>query len=168
ALACAIFVVAVSAHAHRINLLVLPEGDVVRGRVYYADGSPAAHAEVEVRRAGGDAATVTADEAGAFVVAREDDGAITFVVETADGHRAETTLEGQAVETPDAVTPESSGSIEPNVRRIVQQELAPIRAMLVHYEEKTRFRDILGGIGYIVGVVGLMAWWKSRSRRSGS
>jgi len=50
------------------------------------------------------------------------------------------------------------------VRQIVtlalEKKLAPIEARLV--EQRWRFQDIIGGIGYIVGIFGVVAYMKSR------
>ncbi len=68
------------------------------------------------------------------------------------------------------------GLDEQVLRRIVASELdkqlneklAPIKQMLAeNSEEQPDFRDILGGIGYIIGLAGLLAWFQSK-RRGGS
>jgi nickel transport protein len=53
------------------------------------------------------------------------------------------------------------------LRRIVDEELekklAPLKYMLTESRDnKPGLRDILGGIGYILGLAGLFAWLKAK------
>ena len=45
--------------------------------------------------------------------------------------------------------------------KLLEKKLAPLRRQLAQAnEEKIHFRDIIGGIGYIIGLAGLTAWFK--------
>jgi nickel transport protein len=44
----------------------------------------------------------------------------------------------------------------------VARQIGPLRQELAHFQQGVRLRDILGGIGYIVGIAGLALWWRSR------
>ncbi len=47
--------------------------------------------------------------------------------------------------------------------RLLDEKLAPLKlelAKITAREESTRMRDIIGGIGWIVGLVGIAAWFK--------
>ncbi|QVL51346.1 MAG: hypothetical protein KFB96_10740 [Thiocapsa sp.] len=57
-------------------------------------------------------------------------------------------------------------ALESAIERAVARQIRPLREQLVAAEDRIRFQDILGGIGYIIGVTGLALWWTSR-RRSG-
>lgn len=46
----------------------------------------------------------------------------------------------------------------------VARQIAPLREQLAASEGRARLTDVLGGIGYIIGVTGLALWWKSRRR----
>ncbi|MFH1803634.1 MAG: hypothetical protein ABID63_01960 [Pseudomonadota bacterium] len=48
----------------------------------------------------------------------------------------------------------------------VAKQVRPLREQLVSYEDKVRFSDILGGIGFIVGIFGAFVWWRSRPGQS--
>jgi nickel transport protein len=52
------------------------------------------------------------------------------------------------------------------LRKTLASELAPVKRELARIREERsgRFRDILGGIGYIVGLAGLALYFKSRGR----
>lgn len=57
-------------------------------------------------------------------------------------------------------------ALESAIERAVARQIRPLREQLVAAEDRVRFQDILGGIGYIMGLTGLALWWASR-RRSG-
>lgn len=45
--------------------------------------------------------------------------------------------------------------LEKIVGKAVNKQIRPLREQLEHYEEKIRLHDILGGVGYIIGLMGL-------------
>lgn len=160
-----VVLVAIDAYGHRINLLVLPEGARAMGHAYYADGTPASGASIAVHDVSGTVlAQLQTDAEGHFEFTPGGSGTFTFVVETDDGHRAEAAVALGAADTSTVPQPQPAAAMRPGdeIERAVQRAIAPMRLQLDAYEQKTRFRDILGGMGYIVGVVGLLAWWKSR------
>lgn len=164
----ALLLAVTQAHAHRMSILILPEGSALHGYAYYADGDPVKGVSVRVLNDQGQpVATLETDGEGRFAYEPADDGRLSFVAETADGHRAEARYERtarEAVADDDSERPTSAlgAPASSEIRRVVQEEIAPLRVQLDAYERSTRFRDILGGIGYIVGVTGLLAWWKAR------
>ena len=51
----------------------------------------------------------------------------------------------------------------------MEKKIAPLRRMLLDQEEKgPGAREIFGGIGYLVGIAGLLAYVRARKERSGS
>ena len=49
-------------------------------------------------------------------------------------------------------------------KKTIEQELAPIKRDLAELKEpKIDFRDVLGGIGYIIGFMGIIMYFKSRN-----
>jgi len=58
----------------------------------------------------------------------------------------------------------SVADIERAVDKALAWQLAPIRRELKESREKARFSDIVGGIGYIIGLVGLALYFHSRRR----
>ena len=52
------------------------------------------------------------------------------------------------------------------VDQAVREQVRPLREQLEGYEERTRFRDVLGGIGYIVGATGLAFYFLGARRQS--
>lgn len=55
--------------------------------------------------------------------------------------------------------------IEKIVANAVSKQIRPLREQLEKYEEKIRLHDILGGIGYIIGLMGLWFFLGGRKKR---
>ncbi|MBD3326897.1 hypothetical protein GF339_20095 [candidate division KSB3 bacterium] len=56
--------------------------------------------------------------------------------------------------------------LEPMIEKAVSKQIRPLREQLERYEEKIRLHDILGGIGYILGLMGLGYFLGARRKRS--
>ena len=55
------------------------------------------------------------------------------------------------------------------IERAVARQVRPLREELAEARARARLQDVLGGIGYIVGVAGLALWWRARGQqRSGA
>lgn len=61
------------------------------------------------------------------------------------------------------VTPSIGPSIQHMVEQALDKKLAPIKAQLS--EQVWGLRDILGGLGYIIGLVGLASYLQNRKQR---
>jgi nickel transport protein len=154
----------VAAHAHSIDLFAHAVGDEIHGSVTFGDGSPAPGVTVEVswnppgaiHEGDQNAATIQTDEAGKFVFKPVASAAHLFICRTDDGHRAARTV-------PFGVDEE--GAQKPG-HESVQNQIAALREQLHEYESRIRLRDVLGGIGYILGLAGVAALMKSRRRPS--
>jgi nickel transport protein len=57
-------------------------------------------------------------------------------------------------------------ALEAAIERAVARQIRPLREQLIAAEDRIRLQDILGGIGFIMGLTGLALWLTSR-RRSG-
>lgn len=115
-----------------------------------------------------------------------------IILDAGEGHRGEWLLEPEeylnapaatsktdtipATATPDSratastVAPPSpapgavdAAALEKIVATAVDKKIAPLKRILLESQEKIRMSDILGGIGYIVGLAGLLAFLRSRS-----
>lgn len=185
----------IPAQAHLLKVFAFAEGSRIEGSTYFVGGIPAAGAKVEVQSAEGRVlATVEPDAAGDFSYDTQIRADHLIVADTGDGHVARWTvpaaeLTGKEASpagstdksrtAPSAVPmkePNGSGStvsttntngrdLKVMVEQAVAQQVLPLRKQLIAYEEKTRLRDIVGGIGYILGLAGLAAWWQQRHRR---
>lgn len=54
--------------------------------------------------------------------------------------------------------------IEDLVGQAVARQLRPLREQINDYEDQIRLRDVIGGIGYILGIAGLVVALRSRRR----
>lgn len=175
--------VATAAHAHAIHVYAVAEGKVVRGEVYMSRGARPAKCKVQVFAPDGSklAETVTNDRGEfSFEAAVRADHRI--VVDTGDGHRAEYVL--RADELPETLPPAAAGPRLPargahenaqapempptdprGVEEIVARHIGALRRELREAEQRRRLSDVLGGIGYILGLMGVALYFRSRARR---
>ena len=146
------------AAAHDLKIFASVENGVIHVRAYHPGGGALANADVSVRGPGNEVlATLTTDDEGRAEFTPPGRARYMFIVETPDGHRAEFSLD------PDEI-PEDMGHRLVEIEDAVSRQLRPLREQLDQLENTIRLRDILGGIGYVVGVLGLLALIKSRNR----
>jgi len=63
---------------------------------------------------------------------------------------------------PGAASPLPAG-IDQAIEKALDKKLAPVLRMLAEmHEQKVRLTDVLGGIGYIIGLVGVAAYFKRK------
>lgn len=60
----------------------------------------------------------------------------------------------------------SAAAIEAIVEAAVARHVGPLRQQIAAYEDKIRWHDVLGGIGYIVGMTGLACYFLARRERA--
>jgi nickel transport protein len=62
-----------------------------------------------------------------------------------------------------AVSPPLPAGIDKVIEKALDKKLAPImRALAEMQEQKIRLTDVLGGLGYIFGLVGVAAYFKNK------
>ena len=182
-----------AAHAHGLRVSVQAQPDGVAGQAFYSDQTPAAGERVELYAPPDAAAPIAhqaSDAQGRFRFQVAPGRSYRVVVEGEEGHRSEaqialapladtpivrtskavastarTSMPG--VPTPGVSTPEAStpGVDAAALAAAVRTELAPLREDLAHLETRIRLHDLIGGIGYLVGLAGLYAWWRARRSR---
>jgi len=86
-------------------------------------------------------------------------------------HTAPVTGEQNLSKTSDAAVVHPLTVDETVLRRVVEEavekKLGPVKHMLaVAMDQGPRLQDILGGIGYLIGLAGIIAYFKSRSPRN--
>lgn len=143
------FVFVNAAFAHSLNIVAQYDGQVVSGKAYYSDMTPAAQTYVEAYQEGGDKPIVEGqtDEQGVFQLAVVSNQRLKVVVEGEEGHRSSTLVE--------KLTLSSSGNADNNAFALLRTDIAQLR-------DKIYLQNILGGIGYILGFFGIFAWFKAR------
>ena len=189
ALIAAVLIVALplATEAHRLNVFASTDGAVIQGTVYFQGLIPARKAPVTVLDPDGALlAETVADDAGrfAFQATRRVDHRI--VADLQDGHRATFVVpaaqlppsltapslpapakadNGVTATTVAEATPQaepSAAAIEAVVEAAVARHVGPLREQIAAYENKIRWHDVLGGIGYIVGMTGLSFFFLAR------
>lgn len=147
------------AHGHGMHIFAAMESGVVRGTVTYSDDKPAIHIPVTIS----DPSSVVVheletDDAGSFVFTPRALGTHTIVAQGSDGHREETTIEVDAIF---RTSPSSNANTQQLVEDAVGRQIVPLLEKIDSLERQTRMRDIIGGIGYILGVMGLIVFFRS-------
>lgn len=171
--------------AHRVLLFASQAGEKIEGYAYFPGGKRLANGKVTVLRAdGGHSASLITNAMGEFVFEPEEPGEYSFVLETEDGHRADYrvisgTLQ-QSVEDDDAhlrsrgaeddyreETRQSGKEIVAAIDEAFVRHVGTLRQELAASEERVRLRDIIGGLGYIVGLAGIVLYVWGRKRAPG-
>ncbi len=168
------------AEAHRLNVFAWDSGDLVRGEVYFADGTPVSGARIEAACPDGVVvfSGVSAIK-GAFSFPAPCCSSVRIVADAGMGHRAETTLElaetlRSVPERGETLQPSSVGimridALTPSaVEAILDERLEPIRqelARLARREDRVRLRDVVAGLGFISGAAGLALYLAAKRER---
>lgn len=158
---------------------------MIKGRAYFAGAAPALGARITVHGLdGATLATAVSGADGSFaipagppadhrIVADAGDGhTATFIVYAAEFAGAPAAAAGAAARHPGPVDARSDvegrgePSLEAIVEAVVARHVTPLRKQLNAYEDRRRWHDVLGGIGYILGLTGLAAFLLARRRRS--
>ncbi|NLS95619.1 MAG: hypothetical protein GXX96_26090 [Planctomycetaceae bacterium] len=184
-----------SAHAHSMNMFAYAEGGRIRGEVFARGGTPFIGAKITAYDPQGETlAETTTDDAGEFslVPAKRCDWRL--VAETDDGHRAEYTVpstelsadvaenEGKPIE-PSQPAPESGAAPPPpptsesvasappaDENADLSRQVAALRRELNQLRVELRWQDVIGGVGYILGLMGLTFYFlgvRKRDREAG-
>ncbi|MBN1534056.1 MAG: hypothetical protein JXA20_15405 [Spirochaetes bacterium] len=168
------------AQAHKVMVFAYQEGGTVYTDGYFADGKKAQDSLVEVFEAdGAKLLEGKTDGNGLFSFPVPDVPEIRIVLTASMGHRAECTLKKESdaaatdavkKDTPAAVPQDAAAVGEDRIRAIVSEELdrkiGPLarEVALLHQEKGPSLTDIIGGIGYIIGIMGLLMYFKARRR----
>ncbi|MGE5516885.1 MAG: carboxypeptidase regulatory-like domain-containing protein [Bacteroidota bacterium] len=173
---------ATPALAHKMKVFASATGTAISGYVYFSGDSRAVDTKVTAR--GADGSTVfegVTDDKGqfGFRATRRMDHVIT--VDGNDGHMGAFTV--TAAELPDSLPAAGSTAAAPpaspipaetvagsaDLRAFIDQSISrqirPLREQIDAYQEKIWWHDVIGGIGYIVGLAGLAFGWANRKPR---
>ena len=169
--------------AHKLNVFAHVEGQTIRGTAYFGSGTPAQGVSVVAfDPTGKELGRTTTDSQGLFSLEAHKRCDHKLVVETADGHGAKYTI--SAAELP-ADLPAGAGSAVPakstsgpvvatagpisgdeTAKKLdaLHAEIIQLRVQLDQYEQRIRFRDVLGGIGFILGISGIAFYFLGAKR----
>lgn len=179
----------VSVYAHKVNIFAYVEGDKVYTESYFNDGKNCVDSKIEVfDNQGNKLLEGLTDEEGmfSFKIPLEDviDGNLKIILTASMGHRAEYIIRAdelgdvsglieEKIEEPvSAVSPEVSSvdlkEIQSLIEDTLDEKLKPIiremREIRKSQEDRISPTEIIGGIGYIIGIFGIIAYFLSRKR----
>lgn len=157
-----------NADAHGLYLSVRVEGTSIVGRAYYEGELPAKKAIVRVETMEGEPVVeMLTDESGRFRRPMPYRADYNVIVETADLHEARAILK-------ESDFPEEMQSlkVDPTYKRMAEQtiqeqfasakDIDQMREQLDRIETAIRLRDVLGGVGIIIGVLAIVYFMKQQ------
>jgi len=179
----------ISAFAHKVNIFAYVEGGKIYTESYFSDGKKCIDSKIEVfDNQGNKLLEGLTDKEGmfSFEVPAEDaiDGDLKLVLTASMGHRAEYVIRAdelgnvsglveEKIEEPiSAVSPEVSSfdlkEIQSLIEDSLDEKLKPImremREIKRSQEDRISPTEIIGGIGYIIGIFGIVAYFLSRKK----
>ncbi|MFC1885298.1 hypothetical protein ACFL2O_11065 [Thermodesulfobacteriota bacterium] len=178
--------------AHRVIIFALVDGDTVHTTSKFPGGKKVVKGEIVVMDLKENTLLKgVTDKNGEFSFKIPKREALKVVLKAGMGHRAEWTIsaeeitgspseKGDASSEPEqsfsgdkkgseseALRKVSSDEIQVAVDKALDRRLKPILSMLEKiHEPKTTLKDILGGIGYIIGLVGIAAYIQSIRKKT--
>ena len=182
---------AVPAQAHKVMVFAWVEGDTVFTESKFASGRYAKNARLIVYNAAGEKLLEgRSDDRGQWAFKPPAPQTLQIVLQAGSGHRGEWKIAAEEFNpSPGAATPRSVSAegvrpesdlghghpadetvtlsvneFQMTIEAALEKKLAPIRRRLEQQDQGPALKDIFGGLGYIVGLVGLVAYWRSRRR----
>lgn len=181
-----LFLISPSAYAHRVYVFAWIEGEMVHTESYLGGKKRAANGNIQVFDLSGTMLVEgKTNEKGEFsfqVPKRED---LRIVLEAGMGHRAEYLLRASEAGSPEGSPAKArmehqatrqSPSVQMDraelrgvVEEVLDAKIGPVLQELAHMrkERAPGFREIMAGIGYILGIMGIALYLKSRKRGPG-
>jgi len=166
------------AHGHKIHVFAWVSGDTITVESGFTGNHPLVNGSVTVinKENGELLLRGTGDKRGIFTFSippeiKQKKADLVITVAGGEGHQSQWTILADEYQQSqiDSLASTSQGSSISNheLKRIIEEvltkELAPIKRSLAKAEDsKPDFRDIMGGIGYLLGLAGLVAWLKNR------
>ncbi|MDX2512999.1 MAG: hypothetical protein QNK25_13205 [Desulfobacterales bacterium] len=166
--------------AHRVTIFAWVDMDTIHTESKFGAGQKVRGGDVLVMdEAGNQLLAGKTDDNGEFSFPVPQKTALKIVLDATMGHRAEWFIPlseiigtdesaGATVEqSPEAPTPSpvtiSTQEIETIVEKVLERKLKPMQRMLAaSLQPGPSFRDVVGGIGYIFGLMGVAIWFRYR------
>ncbi len=176
----------VSIFAHKVNVFAYIEGGKIYTESYFNDGKKCIDSKIEVfDNRGNKLLEGLTDGEGEFSFeVPSEDGDLKIVLTASMGHRAEYSISADEIrgstglikeeneEPVSIVSPETSSVDLKEIQSIIEdtldEKLKPIMREMIEIkksqEDKISPTEIIGGIGYIIGIFGIIAYFLSRKR----
>jgi len=182
-----------NALAHKVNVFAYAEDGMVHTESYFSDGRKVMDSTVEVFDAQNNKLLLTGrtDKNGEFSFKIPQATGLRIVLTASMGHKNEYFLSEDEVrdaigiakvpeksppervetekmeEFPEAVTQVYGERLEALMEQVVEKKTAPIMKKLLKIEEqmqKPSLQDIIGGLGYIVGLMGIGIYFRYKRK----
>jgi nickel transport protein len=174
-----------TAEAHKVIASVFASGNNIEGEIAFSNGEFAKNTLVEVFDEDANKLGETkTDEEGFFVFTPAKPVTHIFKADLGSGHVASVQMDANEVpfsqdasvikaeqvtkvfDKPETTSkaPQLSEDMSTQIRKIIKQEVTPLRKELTAYKEKNDLQTILGGIGYIMGLFGLFFYLAARRK----
>jgi len=190
--------IASPAAAHKASVFAAVQGKVIAGEAYFRDGTPLRSAEVTVfDPAGTKLGETKTDAQGKFSFEPRRRCDHRLVVDGGEGHAAQYTVRAEELPSslPDggaapgpssqspplapanapAAAPPAGAAPRPATQddlhgelEAIEKQLVELRRDLAARDDSTRWRDVLGGIGYILGLMGVAFYFLGVRRKAAS
>ncbi len=158
----ALMLFSLPASAHNLRLFAAQQGNLVEGEAYFAGAGPAAGAHIRLEQEGQQQRQLTTDAQGQFSLMLPGPGIYELVADAGQGHQTRWTLDSLTVTgaAPEPTTTQPT----PSETATLAQQLRALQRDLEALRSERRLQDIIGGLGYILGLAGLAAWIMGRRR----
>ncbi len=165
-------ILAAPAMAHKVMIFGWVEGDMVRTISKFNGGKKVRHAPVSVFDTDGTLLlTGKTDVDGGFAFKRPDKKRLTIELEASMGHKTSCNVDldevvehgndtGPVDKKAEVETKRPATDIEAVIEKALDRKTAIILQKIQENEEKQSLSEIIGGIGYILGLVGIALWFK--------
>lgn len=175
-----IIVISVPVFAHKVNIFAYVEGDKVYTESYFNDGKKCVNSNIEVFDSTGNKLLEgVTNEDGEFTFEIPEKEDLKIVLTASMGHRAEYIIKaselGDVIESNkenirESLSPKISSvdltEIQLLIENTLDEKLKPLmREIKKSRENKISVTEIIGGIGYIFGIMGIIAYFLSRKNR---
>lgn len=176
----------VSVFAHKVNIFAYVEGEKIYTESYFNDGKKCIDSKIEVfDNQGNKLLEGLTDKEGEFSFeVPSENGNLKIVLTASMGHRAEYSISADEIrgsvglikeeneEPVSIVFPETSSVDLKEIQSIIEdtldEKLKPIMREIIEIKKSQEDRisptEIIGGIGYIIGIFGIAAYFLSRKR----
>lgn len=174
-----------SAWAHKVIASGYAAGDKIEGEVGFSNGDPAINTTISITAPDGRTlGEVQTNAEGLFTFTPTEAVPHIFRGDLGAGHVAEFRMEvselpralqgGTAGAAPAPAASTASGpavtaspdaaALQAMIAQAVRDEMRPLKHEIAAYKEHNSLQTILGGIGYILGLVGISFYWLAHQR----
>jgi len=164
-----LFLSSINLFAHRVDVFPYIENGKIVVEGYFSDGTPARNSKVEIYNEKGEKITEgkTNEKGFCSFPIPENSQRLKIVLIASMGHRAEiffsseekfedSSNEGEKEEV-EKVKKMNEKLEKDELEKAVEKAIKPLIKMMEKERRKTRISDVIGGIGYILGIFGLIA-----------